>query len=349
MGIRSILDQFDDDFNLIVSDSLVWIESAMQDLKVYDKIRQQSDIPFSVSIEFIQRALEKAIKIDVQFFKMTLLVTNLGAPVPFEDRLKRPPVNESFTQDTLTLIGSVLETFHDLQDPKNLGHIPCNVLLKKLSKLVPEESQLSGAVKSEKKAMDELISNGVVARSDADLYFDYVNKLRNYHLQVLKETPAGNITFEETRKRVKKLEESAPKDDFGLLVYAVIHSRLIHHKLTQIATLTPMKLYEAVLKEVDLEIAEIHNEMVQKRMDSDFYKGMNGFFNGMLTISKFFPLCNFLGKNYTKLKYPPESSSFILEEKLFGSENIDELKPFFISVAVDLNKALKGILLWLKS
>ncbi|MDA8143048.1 MAG: hypothetical protein M0T81_03610 [Thermoplasmatales archaeon] len=350
MGIRSFLDNLDDDaYNLILSDSLMWIESALEDLKVYGRIRQQNDISFPVSIEFIQRALEKAIKINVHFFKMILLVANLGSQIPFEEKLKEQPINESFTQDTLTFFGSVFETFRGLQDPKNLGHTPCNVMLKRLSKLVPNNSKLLRILENEKNAMDELISNDIVSRPDAELYFSYASRLRKYHLQVLKETPTGIITFDETVKRVKKLQENAPKDEFGLLVYAVIHSRLIHHTLTRIVTLTPMQKYESDLKQIDLVLAEIHNEMVQERMNSVFYKGMKEFFNGIFIISKFFPLCNFLGRNYTKLKYPLDSSSSTHGEKIFGNENIDKLNSFFISVAEDLNEALKGISLWLKS
>ena len=318
-----------------------WFNSALVDLTNYDLSHDNPLFSKEQCVEFIQRALEKGVKISSQFFQFLLIFSDSNV-------LKATEVKESFKSEFIQIVTTFLSSASKLKDPANLRHVPCVVLMKELRKSIPSVEYVERSIEQDRMTIDALIRINVVAESDAKVYFSYSRALRDFYIELLTLTSNKSESFSDVRLKVAKLKEKMPKDDFSFLVYFVILLRLVHTALGMLSLFTPMKSYEEHIKELDTTFSEIHNELVKLRMDSKLFRSFNGLILGFLTISTYFPLCQFLGENYTKLKYPANFRGPKEKAKGFNVAELIESDAFFTSVSADLRKALTDIQSWSK-
>lgn len=323
-----------------------WLNSALEDLTAYDLSHDNPLFSKKKCVEFIQIALEKGVKISSQFFQFLLIFSDSNLSRPYSSVLKATEVKESFKSEFIQSVTTFLSSASKLKDPINLQHVPCVVLMKELRKSIPSVEYVERSIEQDRITTDALIRINVVAESDAKVYFSYSRALRDFYIELLTLTSNKSESFNDVRLKVAKLKEKMPKDDFSFLVYFVIHLRLFHTALGMLSLFTPMKSYAEHIKELDTNFSEIHNELVELRMDSKLFRSFNGLILGFLTISTYFPLCQFLGENYTNLKYPANFRGPKEKAKGINVAELIKSDAFFSSVSADLRKALTNIQFW---
>lgn len=227
-----------------------------------------------------------------------------------------------------------------------MGHISCTKLLNELSKSFLSKEYAELSKKDERIVIDALIGIGVVAKSDAEVYFSYSRSVKDLQAKVLKLT--SHKTFSDVLSNITKLKGMMPTNDFSLLVYVVILCRLIHTNLGRMALFTPMRVYSEYLEEIDVSLSELHNELVKSRMNSEFFKSFKGLFYGMLTIFAYFPLCRYLGENYSVFKYSVNCRDPKEKANEFDMTGLFENDDYFALISTDLRNAFTNIQSWNK-
>lgn len=335
-------------FKNILTDLDNWINSALEDINVYLAIHEETKVSKLTSVEFIQRALEKGVKISSHLFSLILIFSDSNYPYPFSTLLSKNEVQESLNKEFIQRTSKFFTSVYDLRDPTSMRHTPCKVLIEEVRQSLPSQEYVELSRSREKEVMDALIEINVVSKGDAEVYFDYAKALRNYQTALLNVGSNKNDSFKDVTSKVARLKELRPRDDFGFLVYSVLLLSLAHTTLGRLALFTPMKTFEKDIREIDTMLSELHNELARSKMNSELYRNLNGIMSGLITISTYFPLCQYLGTNYTKLKYPIDSKDSKRTTRKFDVTGIIESDSFFASVSADLRKALSDILSWSK-
>ena len=188
-----------EEFNSLLSEMDDWLESALQDLTNYDVSHLNPQFSREQCIEFLQRALEKGVKISSFFFDL-FLSSNSNV-------LNAKETKESFNIEFIQKFGSFLASADKLRDPKNMGHTPCSILLKELSKSIPSKEFIELYMKEERTVIDALMGIDKVAKSDAEVYFSYSNVVRDFQTKVLILTSneTSNEKFSNARSNVTEL------------------------------------------------------------------------------------------------------------------------------------------------
>ncbi len=329
-----------DDLNELFTKLDSWVNSALEDLNDYDISHVNPIFSKRKCIEFIQRALEKGVKISSFFFELLIDLSPSNSLDDYLDLLKSKEISESLNIEFLQRFNKLLYSVDKLKTPKGMGHVPCTLLIKEASKLIPSEEYLQESQEIERKVIDALIEIKVLAESDVEVYRSYSNSLRLFEIELLKSTSYDSSSFDQVISKVAKLKEKMPKDEFSLIVYLYVSMRLFHTFLGRLMLFTPMKAFSESLNEVDALAFKIHNDLVKSGKDSEFFKNFNRFLRSLFIISSFFPLCQYLGKFYEYLKYPVNSGNF---EEMGKEEKIVELinyDSYFSGVSADLRNAL---------
>ncbi len=341
MGSRNlksnVLDQ-------ILTDTENWAISAMEDLKVYYTLHRNEDVSKRVGVEFIQRALEKAIKLDVQLFRMILISTNSPSPPPSSTILDKSEVKESLNPEFLRSIGHFFSSIQKLKDPRAFGHEPCTILMGQLRDSIPSHEYMQRSLALERETMNALISINKVDKGDSEVYYAFESKLRLYETELLEASLESNLSFSDTIRKVTKLRGLKPKDEFGFLVYSVVLLRLLHTILGHLALFTPMKVFDDDIREFDSMFSEIHNEFVERKLESETFKHFRKLMDGVLTISSYFPLCRYLGVNYSNLKYPEDRRKTSNHNKASDLDMLNEADDFFVLASKEIQDALAELL-----
>lgn len=333
-------------FRNILTDLDNWVNSALEDLNVYGHIHLEPKISKLTGLEFIQRALEKGVKISSYLFSLLLIFSDSNYPHPFSNLISKNEVKGSINEEFIQLIRQFVTSAYSLREPYLMHHIPSTILIGELQKSLPQSEYIELSRSREKEVIDALIQINVVSKEDAEVYLNYSKIIRNYQKELVALSAYKSESFNDVISKVAKLKELRPMDDFGFLVYLVILLRLVHTTLGRMALFTPMKVFEDDIWEIDSMLSEVHNELTISKMSSALFRNLNGIMKSLFTISAYFPLCHYLGVNYTKLKYPQTSKDSKRKDETFDISGIRESDTFFISVSNDLKKALTDILSW---
>ncbi|MEM0135714.1 MAG: hypothetical protein QXU18_10920 [Thermoplasmatales archaeon] len=331
-------------FRDIITDLDNWVNSALEDLNVYRHIHLEPKISKLTGVEFIQRALEKGVKISSYLFRLLLIFSDSNYPHPFSNLISKNEVKGSLNEEFIQLISQLLASAYSLREPYLMRHTPSTTLIKEFQKSLPQTEYIELSRSREKEVIDALIQINIVSKGDAEVYLNYSKIMRNYQKELLALSANKSESFNDVISKVTKLKELRPTDAFGFLVYSVIILRLVHTTLGRMALFTPMKVFEDDIWEIDSIFSEFHNELTTSKMSSALFRNLNGIMRSLFTISAYFPLCHYLGVNYTKLKYPQTSKDLKRKDKTFDISAIIESDTFFISVSNDLKNALTDIL-----
>ena len=337
-----------EEFNSLLSEMDDWLKSALQDLTNYDVTHLNRLFSREQGVEFIQRAIEKGVKISSFFFDLFLFSFESNRLSSNSNVLNEKEIKETFNIEFIQRFASFLTSADRLRDPKNMGHKPCTRFLKELSKSIPTKEFIELSLKEERTVIDALIRIDKVAKSVAEVYFSYSNAVRDFQTKVLILTSneTSNKKFSNARSNVTELKEMIPRNDLGLLVYVVILLKLFHTNLGRLALFTPLRTYSEFFKAIDEVFWELHDELIMSRMDSEFFKSFKGLFYGALTIFAYFPLCHYLGENYQKLKYPANRRDAREKANEFDMTELSENDNYFGMVSTDLRNAFTDIQSW---
>jgi hypothetical protein len=343
----------DEPFNLkedlidtILADAGSWVLSALDDLNTYESVHANQNISKTVAIEFIQRALEKAIKIGSHLFKIILIFSNSDSVLPYSDLLSRNEVKGSIDQVFLDSLGNFFASILKLKEPSSFRHEPSTIMVKELRHFVPSQEYILKRLASEREVIEALISINAVNKRDSEIYLQFASQIRLYLNDVIKPVQSYYVPFINITEEVAKLKSLRPKKDFELLVYNVILLRLLHTSFGRLALFTKMSVFKDDIIEIDTLLSKIHNDLVDKKLESAIFKQIKNLFCGVFILMAYFPLSRYLGANYTKLKYPQSSYRKSNERESFDIRVISDAEDFFVEAERDIKEALLGILDW---